>query len=262
MKILNSKFIVEKITKELKEKIKKSKYKPKLCIFQLGDNKSSNKYIKVKMIKSKELGVETTYLKYGNISQEELILKIKEKSKVMDGIIVQLPLPKQYDTQLILNSIPYLKDIDGLSLKNNIITPATPRGIMTLLKEYKIEIKNKIVAVVGQSNLVGKPISILCEKEGAFVRRFNSTTGLSGTELADILIVAVGKKKLIQNNNIKKNVVIIDVGINPLSNNKIVGDIDLESIKNKPYAISPVPGGVGPMTVISLFQNLIDVTLK
>jgi methylenetetrahydrofolate dehydrogenase (NADP+)/methenyltetrahydrofolate cyclohydrolase len=263
MKILNGIKVASIIEKKLKEKIKKNNLKPKLLIIQVGENKASNKYINFKMKKAFQINIEAIKLKYSkNIDEEKLINKIKKNAKNVDGLIVQLPLPKKYDTKKILNAIPLEKDVDGLNPKNNLITPATARGVMDLLFYYKINLKNKKVSVVGKSYLVGKPIAKLCLKNGANVKVHDKLTGLIGSEKADILIVAAGQKNLIKNQNIKKNVVIIDVGINVLTNKKIVGDVDRKSVGKKPSAISPVPGGVGPMTVISLFSNLIDILNK
>lgn len=264
MKILDGRIASKKIGVELKTKISQLKNTPKLSILQVGDLSESNTYIKYKINKANELGVKTTHLKFDeNISQDELIKEIKNISNKVDGLIVQLPLPETMDVEKVLNSVPYDKDIDGLSSENKLFSPATPRGIISLIKYYDIKIKNKIVAVVGQSKLVGSPVSNLLELEGAKeVIRLDINTGLKGTERADIIIAAAGHKDLIKAENIKSGVVIIDVGINTLSNGKITGDVDRNSVKELPSAISPVPGGVGPMTVISLFLNLYDSIKK
>lgn len=261
MKILNGKIISDKITNELKDKVRLMEHKPKLAIVQVGDEIASNKYIKFKLLKAKNIGIKGIHKKFDiNISQKDLINEIYELSKNVDGLIIQLPLPNKMNKQEVLDAIPREKDVDGLTTKNSIITPATPRGIMTLLLEYNISVKGKEVAVVGQSNLVGKPTANLCVEAGAsIVNRFDKETGIKGTETADILIVAAGEHNLIKKENIKNGVVIIDVGINTLSNDKITGDVDRESVGEIPSAMSPVFGGVGPMTVISLFQNLIDI---
>ena len=259
MKILNGKKASLAIEKKLKNKVKNFNFKPKLIIVQVGENKVSKKYIKIKLKKAFDIGVEATHLKYSkDILEDKLIQKIQSISKKVDGLIVQLPLPKSFNTQKILDSIPIKKDVDGLNSKNFLITPATAKGVLDLLSFYNIKVKNKKVSVVGDSNIVGKPIANLCRKKGAIVKTYNKTTGILGTETADVLIVAAGQKNLIKKENIKKGVIIIDVGINVLTNKKIVGDVDRNSVGNLPSAISPVPGGVGPMTVISLFTNLID----
>ncbi|NQZ65935.1 MAG: bifunctional 5,10-methylenetetrahydrofolate dehydrogenase/5,10-methenyltetrahydrofolate cyclohydrolase [Mycoplasmatales bacterium] len=264
MKILNGKIIADKITEKLKEEIKRLDNQPILTIVQVGNNLNSNKYIKFKLLKAEYLGVKGIHKKFPeDISEEELINQIEVLVNKSDGIIVQLPLPINLNKQKILNKIPHNKDIDGLSDGNKLIIPATPRGIMTLMNEYKISLINKEVAVVGQSNLVGKPIADLCEKSGAKkVNRFDINSGIKGTETSDILIVAAGQANLIKKENIKPGVIIIDVGISTLSNNKILGDVDRISVGKLPSAINPIIGGVGPMTVISLFQNLVETINK
>lgn len=259
MKILDGKKAAFEIENNLKNKLKNFDFKPKLIIIQVGKNKISKKYINIKLKKAFDIGVKAIHLKYSeNILENKLIQEIKNWSKLVNGLIVQLPLPKNFNTQKILNSIPIEKDVDGLNGNNFLITPATAKGVIDLLAFYDIKLKNKNVSIVGESNIVGKPIASLCKKNGAFVKTYNKKTGILGTEKADILIVAAGQKNLIKKENIKKGVIIIDVGINVLTNKKIVGDVDRNSISNLPFAISPVPGGVGPMTVISLFTNLID----
>ena len=259
MKILDGKKAAKIIENKLKNKIKNFNLKPKLIIIQVGQNKISKKYINIKLKKAFDIGIEAIHLKYPeNILESQLIKEIEKFSNQVDGLIVQLPLPKNFNTQKILNSIPIRKDVDGLNNQNFLITPATAKGVLDLLSFYKIKIKNKNVSVVGESNIVGKPIATLCKKRGAIVRTYNKKTGILGTEKADVLIVAAGQKNLIKKENIKEGVIIVDVGINVLTNKKIVGDVDRNSVGNLPAAISPVPGGVGPMTVISLFTNLIE----
>ena len=263
MKILKSNEIVKLISKELKQIISENDYKPKMVIFQIGQNPASNKYVEFKLKKAKQLGITAIKKQFAeNYPQDKLINDMKQLIPSIDGMIVQLPLPDTYDTQTVLNIIPFDKDIDGLATGNYMIIPATPRGIMSLLKGYKIELKNKIVGVIGQSNLVGIPVSTLCEKYAKKVLRFDKKTSMKGSEKADILIVAVGKANLVKHENIKDNAIIIDVGINILSNDVIVGDVDRNSLGDKASAITPIIGGIGPMTIISLFQNLVDVTYK
>ena len=260
MKLIDGKKAAAEISAQIKNKINEKQYKPRLVIIQVGDNEASNKYIDFKLKKAKELGVEAVNKKYeSHFPQRKIIEDIQDLAPWVDGIIVQLPLPDGYETQKILDAVPHDKDVDGLSTGNKSIVPATPRGILDLIRYANCKIKDKIVAVVGQSKLVGKPTADLMEQEGAKeVIRIDKNTGLSGTERADILIVAAGQKNLIKAKNIKDGSVIIDVGINTLGNGKITGDVDRKSVGNKPFLISPVPGGVGPMTVISLFSNLIE----
>ncbi|MCK5866768.1 MAG: bifunctional 5,10-methylenetetrahydrofolate dehydrogenase/5,10-methenyltetrahydrofolate cyclohydrolase [Mycoplasmataceae bacterium] len=263
MKILKSKEIVKAISKELKQKISQNDYKPRLVIFQIGEEPASNKYVEFKLKKAKELGVVAVRKQFGEAyPQEKLIEDMKEIMPWIDGMIVQLPLPDSYDIKKVMDTIPFIKDIDGLASGNDLITPATPRGIMSLMKAYGIKLNNKIIGVIGQSNLVGSPIAKLCEKDSKKVIRFDKETSIKGSEQVDILIVAAGKVNLVKRDNVKKNAIIIDVGINAFGNNQITGDVDRVSLGEKASAITPIIGGVGPMTVISLFQNLIDATYK
>ncbi|MCC3161084.1 MAG: bifunctional 5,10-methylenetetrahydrofolate dehydrogenase/5,10-methenyltetrahydrofolate cyclohydrolase [Mollicutes bacterium PWAP] len=255
-----SKFIEEKLIK----KISNLEIKPKIVIFQVNNLLASNKYISFKIKKAKILGIEADHIKIEDfdgykVTEDMLINLIEKEINNYDGAIVQLPLPNGFDNKKILDSIPVEKDIDGLNSNQKIIFPATPRGIIDLLNFYEISWKNKEVSVVGQSKLVGKPVADFLEKDAKIVKRFTKETGINGTENSDILIVAVGKKNLIKKENIKKGAFIIDVGINSLDNKKITGDVDRLSVGNKPGGISPVPGGVGPMTIISLFSNTIDL---
>ena len=259
MKLLNGRELANKKTKELKEVISSLSFEPKMTIVQVGEDVASNKYVQFKLDKAWDLGIDAKAIKLEDtISEEHLEAIILEEVKSTDGLIIQLPLPKGIDKQRILNLVPFEKDIDGLAEGNNIITPATPRGILSLLKENDIKLKGVKAAVVGQSNLVGKPVSNLLEKEGSIVSRYDLSTGIKGTEETDVLIVAAGQLNLIKKENIKEGVTIIDVGINTFNNGKITGDVDRESVGDKPFALSPVPGGVGPMTVISLLENLVD----
>ena len=263
MKILEGTTIAKKITKKLIEKINLSNTKPRMTIIQVGDLAASNKYIKYKIKKGEEIGIEVSHIKVSDqVSESDLIKIVRDEQEGVHGLIVQLPLPKHINKERVLNSIEFEKDIDGLSKGNNLITPATPKGIILLLDEYQINVIGKKVSVVGQSPLVGLPLSNILELNGAIVKRHNLLSGIDGTEDAEILIVAAGSPNLIKKNNIKEGVLIIDVGINTLSNQKVVGDVDRKSIGNIPSAISPVFGGVGPMTVISLFINLIETWEK
>ena len=260
MKILDGRLIAQKISDQIKEEIKTLNLKPKMTIFQVGNLLSSNKYINIKTKKAHELGVEIELKNFpDSITEEELISNIKNIVNDTNGIIVQLPLPKNFNTENVLNSIPFSHDVDGLAKDNKNITPATPRGILTLLNEYKVNFKDKEIHVVGESDLVGKPTAKLLMKQSPkTVITHNKSTGINGTENADILIVAAGHKHLIKKENVKENSIIVDVGIN-VENDQIYGDVDFEDVKDKVSYISPVPGGVGPMTVISLFQNLLDI---
>ncbi|MBN3535057.1 bifunctional 5,10-methylenetetrahydrofolate dehydrogenase/5,10-methenyltetrahydrofolate cyclohydrolase [Mycoplasma procyoni] len=256
-----SAFIFEKLKTFFESLDKKALFK----IIQVGDNPASNKYIANKLKKASELSIESKHIKLNqNITQSELENIVKQESKECDGIIVQLPLPEHIDSQKVLDCVILEKDLDGLSQKNqqafylnqDAFAPATALGVIELLKFYNVPIKDKKAYVIGESNLVGKPTKFLLKQQGAITKSFNKHTGIKGSEEADILVVAAGHKHLVKPENIKQGAVVIDVGINTLSNAKITGDVDFEAVKHKASAISPVPGGVGPMTIISLFLNL------
>lgn len=261
---INGKKIAEKITENLKAEIAHLNFKPLLTIIQVGNDLASNKYISYKLKKATELKIATKLIKLPlTIDESSLINIVKHNANQSNGLIVQLPLPKNINKQKVLNTVPYEKDIDGLAINNPLITPATPQAIIKLLSAYQFDIKNKIVAVIGQSNLVGKPTAKLCEELGAKkVYRLDKDTGLDKAKLANIVIVAIGQAKFIKAKHLKIGAVVIDVGINEIADDtsmkKIVGDVDADDVKTKVAALSMVPGGVGPMTVIQLFINLIN----
>ena len=274
MILLDGKKVAAQKTIELQQRINVLKQKPVCVIIQVGDLFESNKYITNKMKKAQELGIRITLEKFNDpqISQTDLINYIENlinlhplKSHL--GIIVQLPLPIDFDKQLILDTIDPTCDIDGLSTTNMnnfyqdqkpFMIPATAKAILTLLNAYQIELNNKKMMVIGESNLVGKPTKHLLKKYSNDVSSRNIDTGIKGSEYADFLVVAAGSAKLIKAENVKDQAVVVDVGINTLDNKKVVGDVDFEDVKDKVLAISPTPGGVGPLTVISLFENLVE----
>lgn len=267
--IIDGKKVSLKLKEELKEKIAKSNFKPTLAVIQIGDNKASNSYVKAKEKVANEIGINFIHLKYfEDIEQQIIIQKINDLNDDdnVTGIIVQLPLPTRLNTNKIVNTINPKKDVDGLTHENigkltqdiPFLTSCTPKGIMRLLDEYKVEVKGKNIVVVGRSNLVGKPIALLLLNRDATVTVCHShTKNLSlYTKQADILIVAVGKKHLITKDMIKENSIIIDVGINK-ENSQLYGDVDFDNVKNRASLITPVPGGVGPMTVMMLMENVV-----
>ena len=274
MILLDGKKVAAQKTIELQQRINVLKQKPVCVIIQVGDLFESNKYIANKIKKAQELGIEISLEKFNDlqISQTDLINYIENlinshpfKSHL--GIIVQLPLPIDFDKQLILDTIDPTCDIDGLSTTNmnnfyqdqkSFMIPATAKAILTLLNAYQIELNNKKMMVIGESNLVGKPTKHLLKKYSNDVSSRNIDTGIKGSEYADFLVVAAGSAKLIKAENVKDQAVVVDVGINTLDNKKVVGDVDFEDVKDKVLAISPTPGGVGPLTVISLFENLVE----
>lgn len=279
-KILDGKKVRDKIVKDLAREIKKLQVKPKLVIIQVGDLLQSNTYIKQKILFGEKIGalVEHKKLdeKFSQIDLEVLISNLNSDNSV-HGIIVQMPIPKELDKNEIINKINPLKDVDGLTATNLKLLfentkggyiPATTKGIITLLNYYQIPVHGKNITVVGRSSLVGKPTTMALINLDATVTICHSKTKklADKTKNADILIVAAGKANLIKDFHVHKNQVVIDVGINiadkkleeEISNNKLVGDVDFKEVSKIVWAISPVPGGVGPMTVASLFQNLLE----
>jgi methylenetetrahydrofolate dehydrogenase (NADP+) / methenyltetrahydrofolate cyclohydrolase len=259
--ILDGKKTAEKKFQILKKKVSKLKKKPVLVIIQVGNNKESNIYIKKKIEFGKSLGVGVeNYQLKSSVSFDFIKKLIGDFNNDTDikGIIVQLPLPQKLDKQKILDLIDHKKDVDGLT-SNTKFLGATPRGIFTLLKEYKILIKNKVAAVIGDSDLVGKPVAKEFARLGAKVVVCNIKTKNIKKETikADILVSAVGKPNLIKKDMVKKGAVVIDVGTTFVKG-KLNGDVDFDVVSKIAKAITPVPGGVGPMTVVSLFENLLE----
>ena len=256
---------------ELIIKIKALSFTPKLAIVQVGNRADSTSYICAKKSFAKKIGVDVEHKQFGDaISEEELLRHIKglNEAKDVHGIIVQLPLPANVDRKIVIDAISPNKDVDALTLtsvdnwlEGKGIIPATARGVRELLEFYKIGLKSRRVTVVGRSDLVGKPIAVMCQNAGAKVTVCHSkTTNLvAGTKDAEILIVAVGKPGLIQAKNVNKNQVVIDIGISRLGEEQLAGDVDFDSVSKIVKAISPVPGGVGAMTVLALFENLVDL---
>lgn len=255
-----------------------------LTIIQVGDRADSIAYINAKKRFAAEIGVDVKLIHLQeNIVQEEIISEIKKlnRDKEITGIIVQLPLPKNFDEQVILDAINPDKDTDAITSTNikrwneasagefvqgEPLYPATARGVGELLDFYKISLKGKKVCVIGRSHFVGTPIACLCRAKGALVTVCHSkTTDLVKETLAvDIIISAVGKAGLITAEHVKKGQVVIDVGLSRIvvgEKTKLVGDVDFEKVSavlGENGAITPVPGGVGPMTVLALFENLVD----
>ncbi len=263
MKILDGKVAREAYTSRLIEKVKALPFIPCLVIIQVGARADSDAFIKAKKSFAQKIGVKEMHVKLDEkISQEEVLEQVKKynEDKIVQGIIVQLPLPAHLNADVIINSIDPRKDTDGLT-PNSQYMAATARGISDLLKFYEIELKDKMVTVVGQSKLVGKPIAEMCRKEGATVIVCDSKTEQvqEKTKVADILIVAIGKPNFINEKYVSKGQTVIDVGITrQAEGSSLVGDVDFQVVKDIVGMITPVPGGVGQMTVLALFENLID----
>ena len=271
MNIIDGKMISSKLKEEYKEKIAKMEKKPNLVMIRIGDDAAAEIYVKSKGKTCTELGIPYSELHLNSdITQEELLAQIDELNNDdnVTAILVESPIPYHLNILEAFDRISPKKDVDGLSSYNlgnlagnhPIFTPATPLGIMRLLKEYKIEIEGKKCVVVGRSNLVGRPMALCLLNANGTVTVCHSRTKDLGsiTKEADILVVAIGRPKYITADMVKEGATVIDVGINRIPDSKkIVGDVDFENVSEKCSYITPVPGGVGPMTIISLIDNLI-----
>ena len=273
MKILDGKSLSEQLVDSIKEKAEK--LKPKLAVILVGENPASMAYVRNKKKACERAGIE--YAEYNfptTITQEELLAKIDElnKDNSVNGLIVQLPLPDHIYVPDVIRAVEPSKDVDGfhaynigkmfLSPEFEDLPPATPLGIVKLLDHYNIPIQGKEVVVVGHSNIVGKPTSMMMLNRNATVTTCHIfTKDLSAhTKRADILIVAVGKEKLITADMVKEGVIVVDVGMNRNKDGKLCGDVDFDEVSKKASYITPVPGGVGPMTVAALILNTVRAT--
>lgn len=267
MILLDGKKAREHYTDLLKERISKLSFSPCIAIIQVGNRPDSDAFIKGKKVFAEKIGAKEKHIQFDeNISQEELIECVKKCNAdgKVQGIIVQLPLPAHLNPDEIINAIEPMKDIDGLTPKTT-FTAATARGIRELLDFYAVDLAGKKVTVLGRSKLVGTPIAEMCMKNGAEVTVCHSATENipDKTKTADIVIVAIGKPKLIDDTYFSKGQIVVDVGITREGDvenrtNRLVGDVDFEKVKDVVTMLSPVPGGVGQMTVLALFENLVD----
>ena len=287
MKLIDGKALSQKIKLQLKDEVDKRKANgkktPHLCAILVGHDGGSETYVASKIKSCEEIGFGSSLFRYENtITEAELLAKIEEinADNSIDGLLVQLPLPKHIDVSKVVEAVDYRKDVDGFHPMNigrmakNLpcSLPATPYGILKLLEEYQIETKGKHCVVVGRSHIVGSPISILMSRPtnpgNATVTICHSATPNLEyfTRNADIIIAAVGIPELIKADMVKEGVVIIDVGTNRVvdetrkSGFRLLGDVDFESVKDKCSYITPVPGGVGPMTIASLMLNTLNAT--
>ena len=273
-KIIDGKKIKAEIIEELKKEVKRYMIKPCLAVIQIGDDPASNTYIKAKEKACNEIGIYFKHIKFTAETKEiEVINKILELNNddYVHGILLQLPLPEGFNPDKLINYIARNKDVDGLTdinlgkLFNNkpCLISCTPQGIMELIEKENINLEGKNVTIVGRSNLVGKPlIGLMLNKNATVTICHSKTENLSKhTKNADILVVAVGKKHFIKENMVKEGAIVIDVGINK-EDGKLYGDVDFNNVKSKVEKITPVPGGVGPMTVAMLMKNVISAYQK
>lgn len=271
--IMDGKALSMKLKNAMKEEVEKlvsQGVNPCLAVIIVGDNPASKVYVNNKKKSCAELGIKSLEYALPEETTEEELLKIIDelnKNDEVDGILCQLPLPKHVTEKNIINSISPEKDVDAFHPENvghimigdYTFLPCTPAGVMEILKEYNIDVAGKNCVVVGRSNIVGKPMTMLLLKENATVTVCHSRTDdlASFTREADVLVSAVGKPNLITADMVKENAVVIDVAINRLENGKLCGDVDFENVKDKTSFITPVPGGVGPMTIATLMKNTV-----
>ena len=274
MMIIDGKKEAENLRQEIKKEIdvlkSKNKKVPKLTVILIGDFAPSQIYVKNKEKSAKEVGIHSNVVRYSkDVKEEEVLKKIEDLNNDNDvsGILVQLPLPPQINKEKIINAVSPKKDVDGfhpmnvgnLSSGHHALIPCTPLGCLYLIKKVEKNLSGKHAVIIGRSNLNGKPMAQLLLKENCTVTIVHSKTKDLKHEClkADIIVAAVGVAKLVKEDWVKKNSIVIDVGINKVGD-KIVGDVDFDAVKEKSKAITPVPGGVGPMTIACLLKNTLD----
>jgi methylenetetrahydrofolate dehydrogenase (NADP+)/methenyltetrahydrofolate cyclohydrolase len=273
MTILDGKKLSEKIKDNLKKEVEELKslgITPGLAVILVGDDPASHTYVKMKRNACHKVGIYSVVHEFPeSITEKELLSTIKmiNENPNIHGLLIQLPLPKHIDTTKILEAVDPSKDVDGFHPYNmgrlveglDTFAPCTPLGVMELFEEYDIDLKGKDVCVVGASNIVGKPMWALLVNAWATVDICHIETKdlAAHTKRADIVIVGVGKPNLITADMVKDGVIIIDIGINRLDDGKLVGDVDFENVSKKASYITPVPGGVGPMTIAMLLKNTV-----
>jgi methylenetetrahydrofolate dehydrogenase (NADP+) / methenyltetrahydrofolate cyclohydrolase len=265
-----AKLLRDEIKKEIESLKSKNKKVPGLTVILIGDFAPSQIYVRNKEKNAKEVGINSDVIRYAkDVSEQEVLKKIKElnNNKAVSGILVQLPLPPQINKEKIINAIDPTKDVDGfhpinvgnLSSGYNATVPCTPLGCLLLIKKIESNLSGKHAVIIGRSNLNGKPMAQLLLKENCTVTIVHSKTKDLKTEClkANILVAAVGVPNLVKSDWVKKDSIVIDVGINKVGN-KIIGDVEFETVKEKAKAITPVPGGVGPMTIACLLKNTLE----
>ena len=271
--LINGKELAFKIRQNLKSEVEELKQKginPKLAVIMVGNDKASEVYVRNKSKACEELGIEfEEFLLDENTKMEELLNLINELNSRKDihGILLQSPIPEHLDIRLAFDTIDYRKDVDGfnpinvgkLLIGEDGFISCTPYGVIKMLEEYNIEIEGKHAVVIGRSNIVGKPASqCLLNKNATVTICHSRTTNLAEiTKQADILVVAIGRPKFVTKDMVKDGAVVIDVGINRCDDGKLVGDVDFEEVEKIASYITPVPGGVGPMTIAMLMNNVV-----
>lgn len=276
--IMDGKALSLKLKEQMKQRIEQLKQQginPKLVVVLVGDNSASQVYVRNKHKSCGEVGIESEVITMPEQTTQQELLEVVERlnqDETVDGILVQLPLPKQIDEKTVLRSILPEKDVDGfhpvnvglLSIGDECFAPATPSGIIAMFQEYGINIAGKNCVVIGRSNIVGKPMAALLLKNNATVTICHSKTEdlASYTRRADVVIVATGRRHTLTADMVKEGAVLVDVGMNRNEQGKLCGDVDYEEVKEKASFITPVPGGVGPMTITELLENTIQAAQR
>ena len=276
--IIDGKELAKKIRANLKiecDELKKKNIKSKLAVIMVGEDPASKVYVRNKSRACEDVGIKyEEYLLDLNTTQKELVELIEKlnNDKTVNGILLQSPIPSNLDINEAFRTISPEKDVDGfnpinvgmLVLNQDTFVSCTPYGIMKMFEEYNIDLTGKDVVILGRSNIVGKPLIHCCLNKNATVTSCHSKTQnlTQKAREADILISAIGKANFVTVDMVKENAVVIDVGINRLDNGKITGDVDFENVKEKASYITPVPGGVGPMTIAMLMNNVIKATKR
>ena len=268
MKIIDGKALAGELRAELKAKIEKNERKPGLAVVIVGEDPASRIYVRNKIKACEELGIRSYSYELAATSTQgevEALLDKLAENKEVDGILLQLPLPKHLDADAVTAHIPFEKDVDGFSAKNlgllmqnkQLVAACTPFGVMKLLEHEGIDLTGKNAVVIGRSETVGKPMAMLLLNANATVTVCHSKTKnlAQVCRQADILISAVGRANFVTADMVKDGAVVVDVGINRDANGKLCGDVDFETVKEKASYITPVPGGVGPMTITMLMYN-------
>lgn len=276
--LIDGKELAKKVRGNLKiecEELKNNGIKSKLAVIMVGEDPASKVYVRNKSRACEDVGIEyEEYLLDSNTSQKELIDLIEKlnQNDTVNGILLQSPIPSNLDINEAFKTIAPEKDVDGFNAVNvgklvlgqDTFVSCTPYGIMKMFEEYNIDLTGKNVVILGRSNIVGKPLIHCCLNKNATVTTCHSKTQniKEIASKADILISAIGKAHFVTEDMVKENAVVIDVGINRLDDGKITGDVDFEKVKEKAQFITPVPGGVGPMTIAMLMNNVIKATKR
>ena len=268
MKIIDGKTLAQNLRKKIANQVKQYSRPPGLAVILVGDDEASQLYVRNKTRACVEVGFYSDQIhKSSNITEEELLSEVNRlnENQNIDGILVQLPLPSHIDSNKIIEAIIPEKDVDGFSSENvgklsqnkSFISPCTPKGVMKMLDSIKCDLRGKDCVIIGASNIVGRPMAMELLNAGATVQVCHKGTKdiTHKTKSADVIIAAAGVANLVKSDWIKEGVILIDVGINRQADGSMTGDVDFEDVKGIASAITPVPGGVGPMTIAVLLEN-------